>query len=63
MTPNLRLDLIEVSRFEDARAVRIEHWLAGELHQPRADQDVVLFGGAIYPPGLLLLSGAGKRTI
>jgi choline dehydrogenase len=45
--------------FEKRRAVGIEYIQAGKLHQARASREVILSGGAINSPQLLLLSGIG----
>jgi choline dehydrogenase len=45
--------------FEDNRAVGIEYRRGGKLHQVRARREVILSGGAINSPQLLMLSGVG----
>lgn len=45
--------------FEGNRAVGIEYRRGGKLHQVRARREVILSGGAINSPQLLLLSGVG----
>jgi choline dehydrogenase len=45
--------------FEGARAVGIEYRRGGKLHQVRARREVILSGGAINSPQLLMLSGLG----
>ena len=44
---------------EGGRAVGVEYRLAGEVRQARVDGEVLLCGGAINSPQLLLLSGIG----
>jgi choline dehydrogenase len=60
--PNLSLELRAlVSRilFEGDRAVGVEYAKAGKLHTVRAEREVLLCGGAINSPQLLMLSGVG----
>ena len=45
--------------FEGTRAVGIEYSKGGKLHQVRARREVILSGGAINSPQLLMLSGIG----
>lgn len=45
--------------FEGNRAVGVEYLHNGELKQARAEREVILSGGAINSPQLLLLSGVG----
>lgn len=45
--------------FEGSRAVGIEYRRGGKLHQVRARREVILSGGAINSPQLLMLSGVG----
>jgi choline dehydrogenase len=44
---------------ERGRAVGVEYVCGGELRQARAEREVVLSGGAVNSPHLLLLSGIG----
>ncbi len=45
--------------FEGRRAVGVEYYRAGKLHKARAGREVILAGGAINSPQLLMLSGIG----
>jgi choline dehydrogenase len=45
--------------FEDKRAVGVEYLRGGRRLQARADREVILSGGAINSPQLLMLSGVG----
>lgn len=44
---------------ENDRAVGVVYWHKGTVHQVRATQDIILCGGAINSPQLLMLSGIG----
>lgn len=46
--------------FEGTRAVGIEYAQNGQVRQAHADREVILCGGAINSPQLLMLSGVGK---
>lgn len=45
--------------FEGKRATGVEYLQKGQLHQVRAAREVILSGGAVNTPQLLLLSGIG----
>lgn len=64
--PNLTL-LTEATAtrvlFEDGRAVGVEYRHDGLIHVARANREVVLCGGAINSPQLLMLSGIGDRKL
>ncbi|TDW28436.1 GMC family oxidoreductase [Cryobacterium psychrophilum] len=45
--------------FEGTRAVGVEYSVAGELHRVAARREVILCGGAVNTPQLLMLSGIG----
>ncbi|MGB3317020.1 MAG: GMC family oxidoreductase N-terminal domain-containing protein [Albidovulum sp.] len=45
--------------FEGRRAVGVEYRRGGRLHEVRAGREVILSGGAINSPQLLMLSGVG----
>ncbi len=47
---------------EAGRAVGVEYRIGGELRRAMADGEVVLAGGAINSPQLLMLSGIGPST-
>ena len=49
--------------FDGTRAVGIEYLKGGQLHQARADREVVLSSGAIGSPKILQLSGVGPRGL
>jgi choline dehydrogenase len=44
---------------EHNRVVRVVYWHKGTVHQVRAAQEIILCGGAINSPQLLMLSGIG----
>ncbi len=46
--------------FEGQRAVGVEYLQLGQTHRPRAEAEVLLCGGAINSPQILLLSGIGE---
>jgi choline dehydrogenase len=48
--------------FERGRAVGVEYLRRGRVEQARAGREVVLCGGAVNSPQLLLLSGVGPRA-
>jgi choline dehydrogenase len=63
--PNLRVltnALTEKITFDGRRATGIVFRLDGELRTARAASEVVLCGGAVNSPQLLLLSGVGPAT-
>jgi choline dehydrogenase len=45
--------------FEGKRATGVEYLQKGQLHKVRAAREVILSGGAVHTPQLLLLSGVG----
>src|SRR5207237_413466 len=45
--------------FEGKRAIGVEYVRRGRVHRVRAEREVILAGGAINSPQLLLLSGVG----
>jgi choline dehydrogenase len=60
--PNLTLEVRALATrilFEHRRAVGVEYARAGRLHTVRAAREVLLCGGAINSPQLLMLSGVG----
>jgi len=60
--PNLDLQtgvLVTRILFEGRRAVGVEYTRGGRLHSVRAAREVLLCGGAINSPQLLMLSGVG----
>ena len=60
--PNLALEvgaLVTRVLFEGRRAVGVEFARKGRVHRVRAEREVVLAGGAINSPQLLMLSGVG----
>ncbi|RVT96159.1 choline dehydrogenase [Rhodovarius crocodyli] len=46
--------------FEGSRCVGVEYSQDGEVHQLRARREVILSGGAIHSPQILMLSGIGE---
>lgn len=60
--PNLRVEteaLVHRVLVENRRAVGVEYSMGGELHQARAEREVILSGGSYNSPHLLMLSGIG----
>lgn len=47
---------------EGGRAVAVEYWQGGETKAIRARREVILCGGAIHSPHLLMLSGIGPAA-
>uniref|UniRef100_A0A8C5KJE4 Choline dehydrogenase n=1 Tax=Jaculus jaculus TaxID=51337 RepID=A0A8C5KJE4_JACJA len=61
--PNLRTEvqaLVSRVLFEGTRAVGVEYFRNGRSHRAYASQEVILSGGAINSPQLLMLSGIGN---
>jgi len=60
--PNLRVETRAVATeilFEGQRAVGVRYRQGGGMHELRAEREVILAGGAINSPQLLMLSGIG----
>jgi len=60
--PNLTVETRALTQrvlFEKDRAVGVEYRQGGEVRQARAAREVILCGGAINSPQLLMLSGVG----
>ncbi len=60
--PNLRVEtgaLVTRVRIEHGRAVGVEYAQNGEAHHAAAEREVILAGGAVNSPQLLMLSGVG----
>ncbi len=60
--PRLRIRAdVEVARIvvEGGRAIGVEAWVDGRLRFTRADREVIVAGGAVASPQLLLRSGIG----
>jgi choline dehydrogenase len=63
--PNLRVEVEVLATqvlFEGARAVGIAYEQHGRKHEVRAGKEVILAGGAINTPQLLMLSGIGDEA-
>ncbi|XP_012886249.1 PREDICTED: choline dehydrogenase, mitochondrial [Dipodomys ordii] len=61
--PNLRAEvhtLVSRVLFEGTRAVGVEYFKNGQSHRAYASKEVILSGGAINSPQLLMLSGVGN---
>ena len=59
---NLKLEIRALATrilFEGYRAVGVEYLKGGALHQARIERELILAGGAINSPQLLMLSGIG----
>jgi choline dehydrogenase len=64
--PNLTVEtFLQVHRllFEGDRAVGVQAERLGELHEFRAEREVILCGGAYNSPQLLMLSGIGPAEL
>jgi choline dehydrogenase len=64
--PNLTVEtFMQVHRvlFEQGRAVGVQAARLGELHELRAEREVILCGGAYNSPQLLMLSGVGSEEL
>ncbi|KAK7505255.1 hypothetical protein BaRGS_00003417 [Batillaria attramentaria] len=46
--------------FDKKRAIGVEYYIGAQRHEVRANKDVILSGGAINSPQLLMLSGIGN---
>jgi choline dehydrogenase len=60
--PNLTVEtgaLVTAVRVEDGRAAGVRYVRAGGEHEARARREVVLSGGTVHSPQLLMLSGIG----
>ncbi|MBT5433874.1 MAG: choline dehydrogenase [Alphaproteobacteria bacterium] len=60
--PNLKVVTRALTRrilFEGKRAIGVEYEQGGEIHNVHAEREVILSGGTINSPQLLLLSGVG----
>ncbi len=60
--PNLRVEtgaLATRVQFAGRRAVGVEYLCQGQLRTARAEREIILCGGAVNSPQLLLLSGVG----
>jgi 4-pyridoxate dehydrogenase len=60
--PNLEVTVAALATrilFEGSRAVGVEYLKAGERHIARAEREVILAGGVVNSPQLLMLSGIG----
>jgi choline dehydrogenase len=63
--PNLRVETEAMSErilFEGKRAIGVAFRQGGELKQARAGREVIVCGGALNSPQLLLLSGVGPAA-
>ena len=60
--PNLKVEIDALTTrvlIENGRAVGVEYSKDGQLHQVRAEREVILSGGVYNSPQLLMLSGVG----
>lgn len=60
--PNLQIGLNALATrviFEKQRAVAVEYLQDGHEHKARAEREIILAGGAVNSPQLLMLSGIG----
>jgi choline dehydrogenase/4-pyridoxate dehydrogenase len=60
--PNLRVEILALATrvvFEGSRAVAVEYVQNGQTRVARAEREVILAGGFINSPQLLMLSGVG----
>ena len=63
--PNLRIEtdaLVTRILIEDGRAIGVEYSRGGQRHQIRARREVIVSGGAINSPQILMLSGIGPAA-
>ncbi|MGA7091047.1 MAG: choline dehydrogenase [Candidatus Acidiferrales bacterium] len=63
--PNLSVQMRALATrilIERGRAVGVEYRQGGSLHQARAEREVILAGGTVNSPQLLLLSGIGPAA-
>ena len=70
LRPAMQRDNLEITTealtqrilFDGKRAIGVEYTRAGQTHQAFADREVIVCGGSINSPQLLLLSGIGDAS-